>query len=65
MRYDEQRADVEVLIEAVHQGSTVEVSNADLKTLVTEAVRAARPEGKVTVNVVVRAVHGGAKVVLK
>lgn len=70
-------ADVNVLIEAVHGGSRVEISSKDLESVIEHAVAAGvakakressdpdnLPEG-VSVDIVIRAVHDGAKVVIR
>jgi hypothetical protein len=59
------KANVNVLVEAIHEGSSVEITSNDLETMIKEAVRAGMPGGsKVTVNITIRAVHGGAKVIV-
>lgn len=59
------KANVNVLVEAVHDGSSVEITSKDLETMIKEAVKSSLPrEMGITVDITIRAVHGGAKVIV-
>lgn len=60
------KADVNVLVEAIHEGSSVEITSNDLETMIKEAVKSSLlpREMGITVDITIRAVHGGAKVIV-
>ena len=59
------KANVNVLVEAIHEGSSVEITSNDLETMIKEAVKSSLPrEMGITVDITIRAVHGGAKVIV-